>query len=350
MSEPDDKSELSKRPWDPAGTQPKHDPASLLPESSEPLLPPDAEVVESDAIDEEHDGDLRPRHNKAEGTPPMAAAGPSEYAPRFQFMTGALVAVGIAALIGVTIAIVGIAPKSEGPAWSSWKPSTGGLQGATEIASHIAVAYRDQGRQLVKVDANDISYKGIPLLVAMRKSAEEGGAIQVHDEKGILYQMCGLGVNCQIDSGKPSKERMLLLRREGLELALYSFRYLKDVKQVVVLIPATPGKAQTIALYFSRDALRPELDRPLTSSLLPTAPTTKTVTLSPDARLVDQTTNPYLFSLMGSSFNDRGYLVLDPYSPSADKALQKRLKDQQKQAAAAAAQAAAGSTPQSSGG
>ena len=350
MSESDDKSELSKRPWDPAGTQPKHDPASLLPESSEPLLPPDADVVESDAIDDDPDRDLLPERHRAAGAPAVAATGPSEYAPRFQFMTGALVAVGIAALVGITIAIVGIPPKHEGPAWSSWKPTSGGLQGATQIASHIAGAYRDQGRQLVKVDANDISYKGIPLLVAMRKSAEEGGAIQVHDEKGVLYQMCGLGVNCQIDSGKPSKERMLLLRREGLELALYTFRYLKDVKQVVVLIPATPGKAQTIALYFSRDELRPELDRPLTSSLLPTAPTTKTVTLSPDARLVDQTTNPYLFSLMGSSFNDRGYLVLDPYSPSADRALQKRLKEQQKQAAAAAAQAAAGSTPAASGG
>ena len=31
MSGSDDKSELSKRPWDPAGTQPKHDPDSLLP-------------------------------------------------------------------------------------------------------------------------------------------------------------------------------------------------------------------------------------------------------------------------------------------------------------------------------
>jgi hypothetical protein len=350
MSESDDKSELSKRPWDPAGTQPKHDPASLLPESSDPLLPPDAEVVESDAIDDDPDRDLLPQRHEAAGAAAVAA-GPSEYAPRFQFMTGALVAIGIAAVIGITVAIVGSSPGGDaGPAWSSWQPSTGGLQGATEIASHIAGAYRDQGKQLVKVDANDISYKGIPLLVAMRKSAEEGGAIQVHDEKGVLYQMCGLGVNCQIDSGKPSKERMLLLRREGLELALYSFRYLEDVKQVVVLIPATPGKAQTIALYFSRDELRPELDRPLTSSLLPKAPTTKTVTLSPDARLVDQTTNPYLFSLMGSSFNDRGYLVLDPYSPSADRALQKRLKEQQKQAAAAAAQAAAGSTPQASGG
>jgi hypothetical protein len=346
MSESDDKSELSKRPWDPAGTQPKHDPASLLPASSEPLLPPDADVVESDAIDEEPDGDLLPERHRPAGAP-ATATGSSEYAPRFQFMTGALVAVGIAAIIGIAVAVVGISPGGDsGPAWSSWKPSSSGLQGATEIASHIAGAYRDQGRQLVKVDANDISYKGIPLLVAMRKSAEEGGAIQVHDEKGVLYQMCGLGVNCQIDSGRPSKERMLLLRREGLELALYSFRYLKDVQQVVVLIPATPGKAQTIALYFSRDELRPELDRPLTSSLLPRAPTTKTVTLSPDARLVDQTTNPYLFSLMGSSFNDRGYLVLDPYSPAADRALQKRLKEQQRQAAAAAA----GATPQSSGG
>jgi hypothetical protein len=348
MSERDD-NELTERPWDPAGTQPKHDPASLLPQETESLLPPDAEVVESDAIDED-DGDLLPERHRAAGAPAMAAAvGSSEYAPRFQFMTGALVAVGIAALVGITIAIVGIAPKDEGPAWSAWKPTTGGLQGATEIASHIAGAYRDQGKQLVKVDANDISYKGIPLLVALRKAPEDGGAIQVHEEKGVLYQMCGLGVNCQIDGGKPSAERMLLLRRAGLELALYSFRYLEDVKQVVVLIPATPGKAQTIALYFSRDELRPELDRPLTSSLLPRPPTTKTVTLSPDARLVDQTTNPYLFALMGSSFNDRGYLVLDPYSPAADRALQKRLKEQQKQAAAAAA-GAAGTAPQATSG
>jgi hypothetical protein len=344
MSESGD-NELTPRPWDPAGTQPKHDPESLLPEAEEPLLPPDAEIVESDAFDEDDDdGDMLPERHRGAGAPAVAAAGHrhSSYSARFQFLTGALVAVGIAAIVGIVVAIVGIPPKHEGPAWSSWKPTAGGLQGAGEIASHVAGAYRDRGKQLIRVDANDISYKGIPLLVALRKSAEEGGAIQVHPEKGVLYQMCGLGVNCQIDSGKPSPERMLLLRRAGLELALYSFRYLKDVKQVVVLIPATPGKAQTIALYFSRGELQPELNRPLTASLLPKAPTTKTVTLSPDARLVDQTTNPYLFSLMGSSFNDRGYLVLDPYSAAADAKLQKRLKEQQKQAAEAAAQASGG--------
>jgi hypothetical protein len=348
MSESDNRPQ-GPRPWDPAGTQPKHDPASLLPQESEPLLPPDADVVESDAIDEDG-SDLLPERHRAAGSPAAAAVGSSAYAPRFQFMTGALVAVGIAALVGITVAIVGIPPStSNGPAWSAWKPDAGGLQGASQIASHIAPLYRDHGKQLVKVEANDISYKGVPLLVAMRKSPEDGGDIQVHDEKGVLYQMCGLGVNCQIDSGKPSTERSLLLRRAGLELALYTFRYLGDVKQVVVLIPASPGKAQTLALYFNRDSLRPELNRPLVSSLLPTAPTPKTVLLSPDRRLVDQTTNRYLFSLMGSSFNQGGYLVLDPYSEAADRKLQARLKAQQKQAAAAAASAAT-ATPPTSGG
>jgi hypothetical protein len=339
------------RPFDPVGTRPRHEPESLTPDARVQPDFIDAEAIEEDGDAERDDaGDLLPERRAGAGSPaPVAAKHTAPYAPRFQFLTGALVAIGVAALVGITIAIVGIAPHDEGPAWSQWKPTSGGLQGASEIASHIAVAYRDQGKQLVKVEANDISYKGVPLLVALRKSPEDGGAIQVHEEKGVLYQMCGLGVNCQIDSGKPSKERALLLRRAGLELALYSFRYLSDVKQVVVLIPASPGKAQTVALYFSRDALRPELDRPLTSSLLPTAPTPQNVTLSPDATLVDQTTNPYLFSLMGSSFNDRGYLVLDPYSPAADRKLQKRLKEQQKQAAAAAAGAAT-AAPQASGG
>ena len=77
---------------------------------------------------------------------------------------------GIAALVGVTVAIIGIPPEHEGPPWSPWKPTTGGIAGAAQIASHVAPNYRDQGVQLVKVDANDLSYKGVPLLVALRAS------------------------------------------------------------------------------------------------------------------------------------------------------------------------------------
>jgi hypothetical protein len=345
MSEGDDRPQ-GARPWDPAGTQPKHDPDSLLPDATDPLLPPDADVVESDAVDEDG-GDLLPERHRAAGAPAVAAAPSSQYAPRFQFMTGALVAVGIAALVGITVAIVGISPTHKGPAWSPWKPTTTGVAGATQIASHVAPNYKDGGVQLVKVDANDLSYKGVPLLVALRTSAEEGGAIQVHDEKGVLYQLCGLTPTCAIDHGKATVERGYLMRREALELALYSFRYL-DVKQVVVLIPPLPGKVQTVALYFQRNDVRAELSRPLTSSLLPKPPSVKNVTLSPDFNLVDQaTSNQYLFTLNGSSFNNDGLLVLEHYTPEADKKLQQQIKTQQKQAAA---DAAGTSTSSSSGG
>jgi hypothetical protein len=331
MSERDE--QQSQRPWDPAGTQPKHDPETLLPDKREPLLPPEAEVVESDAVDEDG-GDLLPQRRTA-GAAAVAPAKRSTYSPRFQFLTGALVAVGIAALAGIALLIIGPSTKTEGPPWSPWKPSSSGIQGATEIATHVAPEYRDDGKQLVNVDANDLSFKGVPLTVALRTAPEQGGNIQIHDEKGVLYQLCGLGPSCSIDHGKASTERGLLLRREGLELALYTFRYLGDVKQVVVLIPPVKGKAQTVALYFRRDEVKAELARPLTSSLVPKAPTVSSVTLSPDAALVDQATDePYLFTLNGSSFNNGGFLVLEPYTPAADKKLQAELKQQQKQAAA----------------
>jgi hypothetical protein len=333
MSERDDENRNAGRPWDPAGTQPKHDPETLLPDTPEPLLPPEAEVVESDAVDEDG-SDLLPQRRTAAAAA-VAPAKRSTYSPRFQFLTGALVAVGIAALAGIALLIIGPSTKTEGPPWSPWKPSSSGIQGATEIASHVAPEYRDDGKQLVNVDANDLSFKGVPLTVALRTAPEQGGNIQIHDEKGVLYQLCGLGPSCSIDHGKASTERGLLLRREGLELALYTFRYLNDVKQVVVLIPPVKGKAQTVALYFRRDEVKAELARPLTSSLVPKAPTVSSVTLSPDAALVDQATDePYLFTLNGSSFNNGGFLVLEPYTPAADKKLQADLKAQQKQAAA----------------
>jgi hypothetical protein len=328
MSERED--EQQPTPWDPAGTRPKHDPESLLPTAADPLLPPDAEVVDSHAVEEDEAGDLLPERHRAAGAPVPTPAAHSAYAPRFQFLTGALVAVGIAALVGIAVLVIGPSTKEPGPPWSPWKPSAEGLAGAVQIAAHVAPEYRERGQQLVKIDANDLSFKGVPLTVALQKDAEQGGTIQTHDEKGVLYQLCGLTPTCAIGHGKPSTERGLLLRREALELALYSFRYLDDVKQIVVLIPPVKGKVQTIALYFRRDEVRAQLARPLTSSLAPTAPTVETVTKWPDATLVDQATDEqYLFTLNGSSFNNGGLLVLQPYTPAGDNKLQKDIKQQQ---------------------
>ena len=328
MSESDDRDQ-HPRPWDPAGTQPKHDPASLLPQAGDPLLPPDADVVESDAIDEDG-GDLLPERRASAGAPAVAAAErSSSFAPRFQFLTGALVAVGIAAIVGIAVLVIAPSTKTPEPAWSPWKPTASGVAGASQIAEHVAPEYTESGKQLVKIDANDLSFQGIPLTVALQTGADEGGRIQVHSEKGVLYQLCGLTSTCAIDQGKASAERGLLMRRASLELALYTFRYIKDVKQVVVLTPPVKGDLPTHALYFQRDHMSRELARPLTSSLAPQAPTVDNVTEAPDTPLVHEAThNQWLFTLNGQGFNNGGLLVLKPYSPAADAQLQKDLKAQ----------------------
>jgi hypothetical protein len=334
MSESRDRPQ-DARPWDPAGTQPKHDPDALLPDAPEPLLPPDAEVVESDAVDDDDGGDLLPERRAAAGAPAVAdAKQSSSYSPRFQFITGALVAVGIAAIVGIAVLIVGPSTKAPEPPWSPWKPTTGGTAGAAQIADHVAPEYMDGGQQLVKIDANDLSFQGIPLTVALQTAPEQGGRIQIHSEKGVLYQLCGLTSTCAIDKGKPTKERGLLLRRAALELALYTFRYLDDIKQVVVLTPPVKGDLPTVALYFQRDQVRNQLARPLTSSLVPKTPSVENVTFSPDAPLVHQQTHQYLFTLNGQSFNNGGLLVLKPYTPADYEQLQKELKAQRQAAAA----------------
>jgi hypothetical protein len=321
------------RPWDPAGTQPKHDPEALLPDTVEPVLPPDAEVVESDAIDDDG-GDLLPERRAGAGAPAVATPKSSAYAHRFQFLTGALVAVAIAALVGIAVLIIGPSTKAPEPPWSPWKPTATGVAGAAQIADHVAPEYMESGKQLVKIDANDLSFQGIPLTVALQTTPEDGGRIQIHNEKGVLYQLCGLTSTCAIDVGKPSVERGLLMRRAALELALYTFRYLKDVKQVVVLTPPVKGDLPTHALYFQRSQVKDELSRPLTSSLAPKAPTVENVTVSPDTPLVHQATNKqYLFTLNGQGFNNGGLLVLKPYTPAADKQLQRDLKAQRQAAA-----------------
>jgi hypothetical protein len=146
--------------------------------------------------------------------------------------------------------------------------------------------------------------------------------------------MCGLGQACSLSQGKPSVERAFLLRRAGLELALYSLRYL-DVKQVVVVLPPPPGRISTVALYYRKADVASELDRPLTASLTPRPPAVRAAVAAPDSGLVREVTKMnYLFSLVGSGFNEGAFLVLDPYTKAADAKLQKQLAKQAKVAAA----------------
>jgi hypothetical protein len=306
---------LRERPEDPAGTKPRHDPSALLPETQEPLLRPRAERLPGDVDEDEAD-------DRAAAAAPIAASEPPPHAARFQFVYGVLIGVGLAALAAAVIAF-SHNDKTQTIAlsnWSTWQPTRGNGDPVQQIVDHIAPEYRlASGHQAVAVTGGPSAIQGIPLVVALRSDPAKNGDVSILDNKNVvLYRMCGLGKNCSIAEGKPSTQRGLLLRREGLELALYTFNYVADIDAVTVLMPPALNpkthKYSHVALLFRPQDIEPSLQNPLVDTLPGPTPNVKTLMHSRNRPIIDSITAPlqFDFSVTQDNTNNRGYLVLDP--------------------------------------
>jgi hypothetical protein len=154
----------------------------------------------------------------------------------------------------------------------------------------------------------------LPMKIAVRESVADGGDIKLLDGKGVLYRMCGLGPKCSIAKGKSSSERLLLLRREALELALYSFHDLDDIHHVVVFMPPAKGEDPTLALHFGRGDVAGQLAHPLKATLPLPVPNPDTITTAPDTPSIERLTfgNLFKFSLTTGNQDANVFLVLDP--------------------------------------
>jgi hypothetical protein len=330
-------------PPDPAGTQPKVERASLLPARVErlPEPAPEPEVLLPEL-------------------PPLEAAGEAPHAEKFQFILGALLAIGLVGLVALGIIAADRATEASKPAWSAWKPQTDGLDGAKEIADHVATGYKgSNGKQLALVTAHDFEVEleaaDVPMQVALRQGKEEGGAIKAVDGDTVLYRFCGLASRCTL-GGKPHPSRKLLLQREALELALYTFKYLDDVDQVVLFMPPAfadvpdPKTKKHVkiridnqAVRFSRKELEPLLDLPVRATLPGPPPPVKKALTSREAAQVASTTDArsFTYSLVPANGQDRVFLVLEHLT--GDEAI---IRQQQQRLDAAKAEAeAAGGLP-----
>jgi hypothetical protein len=299
-----------ERPEDPAGTKPRHDPEALLPHTRESLLV--ASQAAGDAPEPE------PQPEPVEEEP--AARAPSGHAPhaaRFQFFYGILIGVAVAALAAAVIAFShhDHAQTVALSSWSSWQPERGKGDPIQQIVDHVAPEYRlPSGKQIVAVTGGPSQIEGIPLIVALRSDPAKNGDTNILENKNIvLYRMCGLGKDCAIKEGKPSKERGLYLRREALELALYTFNYVADIDGVVVLMPPVPGARPSHALFFRPQDVQPSLQNPLVDTLPGPTPTVNTLMRSRNLPIVNSITAPlqFDFSVTQDNTNNRGYLVLD---------------------------------------
>jgi hypothetical protein len=252
--------------------------------------------------------------------------GETPYRSRFGLLLGALIGIAIATVaIGAAI-YVGTAGDNGAPdGWSSWKPNTdNGVDAAKEIASHVGRKYRlDDGNQIVGVEAGPLQVFDVPLEVALR-TAPQGGNIDFIDGKGLMYTLNGLGPKGSVRGGKPSEARHLLLRREALELALYTFRYVKNVDLVVALLPPKPPAKNkdgstaasatdtpTQALFYRPGDLKPQLEIPLRATIPNRTPRPDTIP-GAEARRIDALTRGNLFlASFQQGQNQKAFLVLD---------------------------------------
>jgi hypothetical protein len=184
----------------------------------------------------------------------------------------------LAALLGVAIGTLVVlierpAPEPP-PPWSAWQPNESSRTARQEqIASHVGSQYHlSGGKPLVRVVVRDPDASPNPIRdVALARNldpTQQSDVLAVVDStKTAMYILCGDGPHCAIKEGKPSVARGAVLRREALELALYSFRYLDNTDSVVAFFPPQKGKNLSHVYFFAKTDFKDELASPLRFTL-----------------------------------------------------------------------------------
>ena len=273
---------------------------------------------------------------------PEEAIGPSPFRGRFGFMTGLLAGCGLAAAVLLVVLLgdggsgggktTSAAAPADGMAanWSPWHPrATDAIGGAEEIADKLGGAYKDaRNKDLNSATGGLIALRTIPIKVAVPAA---GARFQEVPGLGVQYTLAGFGRDGRIE-GAASRARRRLLRREALEMSLYSFRYLPGVDMVVALLPPAP-KAEQIhtepegrdaagkkvkpkpfqpqALFWRRSDLRKQLATPLSTTLAVKPPRIDAVEPA-EAKRIDKLTLDNLYTFDHIQQQDGSiYLVLD---------------------------------------
>jgi hypothetical protein len=259
--------------------------------------------------------------------PPPREWRPGPHAGRFLLAYAALGLILGAAVI--TFAFV-TRTEDSGPtvAWSRWKPTADGSAAVRQIAAHVAANYRlPSGNELVNViPRSPQSYSPPVTTVAIDKQALFDTEQQYKPyslDDGLMYILCGTGTTCAIREGQPSRDRHRLLRREALELALYTFHYVDSVDSVLAFLPprATSGNTQqqqqqtNTALFFRKDdpLFKPLYKAPLAVTI--PGPPRGQVLSADESRFIDQVTAPVMYSasIQRTADGQNAIALLQPY-------------------------------------
>jgi hypothetical protein len=196
-------------------------------------------------------------NNEPATTPP---APPKVHRRRFAIFYAALAALlAVGAATGVHLATRTIVkPKP----WASWAPIQTSPEGKVrDIAEYVQNLYvAPNGKNLVTVRGGPLSVGSDPaVLVKPDASAKATGGYRFFSGPSVEFQLCGNTTkgNCTIDQKKITPNQSgALTRRLAYELALMTFHYVPEVKNVAVLLPAVVKGQKARMLVVERGDLK----------------------------------------------------------------------------------------------
>ena len=251
----------------------------------------------------------------------------SSYRLRFGVIYVLLAAV-VGAGVGSFIVLATGADEPEEPAWSSWQPKGSKLAKVRQIADRIPKSYRaENGSQLtvslvsplaVPTAQGDVPVRAVFVRPDTSKGLAEEDDIARYDGGHVVsFGLCGATSKEQCELASLSPDRFTLLRRQALELSLYTLKYVDDVDSVVVFMPPTPKGESNGTVFLRRSDVADELDEPI-SSLLPTAKPQVGALNSLEEGQVVRLTEPRTYAAQVQPSPDGSYiLILTPPSEAS---------------------------------
>jgi hypothetical protein len=217
------------------------------------------------------------------------------------------------AAVGGLLVLVQRSGSQPPPAWSSWQPAAGSTDSRVlEIAQHVGSSYRrPTGDLLVAVKVGGAQtgndFAGVAIV---KKDNPRALDHSFKPENTAVYILCGDNpATCAITQGSAGT----VLRREALELALYTMEYAHPIDNVLIFFP--PGKGETrlsSTLFFSRHDLSGSLEHPLRRTLPQATPPFPGKIVPSEQQTVKHLTASRLYDYLGITQN---VLVIQP--PSA---------------------------------
>jgi hypothetical protein len=239
----------------------------------------------------------------------------SGYHFRFSLVYALLAAIAAGSIAALVVVVTRPDAVKVGN-WSKFEPTGSAIARTRQIATQVSGEYKLladrklatvvpsplQTTRFLQADSGPVSVEVPISTLAVQPDVstgkhEEGDYKLYNAATTVAYQMCGFGTsaqNCAI-SGTATNARGQLLRREALELALYTLKYVPGTNAVLTYLPPRADQAAPpTSVLIARSDVKDVLDEPLSRTLQP-----RSIVLGDkpaDFKAVDKITLPRLYT------------------------------------------------------